>query len=101
MEAQLSGRPVIAYGHGGILETTVPNKTSILFKEQTPAALIDAVKEFESRENSFDPNVIRSYALKFDKTVFMQKFREYVLSEYTLWKENLLNLDTIPNKAIF
>ncbi len=101
VEAQLSGRPVIAYGHGGILETTVPNKTSILFKEQTPAALIDAVKEFESRENSFDPNVIRSYALKFDKTVFMQKFREYVLSEYTLWKENLLNLDTIPNKAIF
>ena len=34
LEAQASGRPVIAYGKGGALETVIPEKTGLFFTEQ-------------------------------------------------------------------
>ena len=43
-----SGRPVIAYGRGGILDTVVDGETGLFFKEQSVEALVDAIDRFES-----------------------------------------------------
>lgn len=48
VEVMASGRPVIAYGRGGILDTVVPGETGLLFQDQTVDALIKAVTDFEA-----------------------------------------------------
>lgn len=47
LEVMASGRPVIAYGRGGALETVIDGVTGMFFDEQTPAALAAAVDRFE------------------------------------------------------
>jgi glycosyltransferase involved in cell wall biosynthesis len=55
VEAMASGRPVIAYGRGGVEDTVVPGVTGTFFHQQTPEALIAAVEEFEAWLPSFNP----------------------------------------------
>jgi len=55
VEAMASGRPVIAYGSGGALDTIVPDQTGLLFDEQTADSLIDALDRFEAWMPHFDP----------------------------------------------
>jgi len=84
VEAQSFGRPVIAYGCGGALETvrvgdsSGGSDTGQLFYDQTPESLIDAMLRFESVEQKFVPAEIREHALKFDATVFSDRIREFV-----------------------
>lgn len=78
VEVMASGRPVLAFGRGGVLETVVPGRTGLLFDEQTPEALINAVHRFESLEGAFDPIAIAAYAERFSKTRFHQNFRSFI-----------------------
>lgn len=48
LEAMASGRPVIAYGEGGALESVVENKTGLFFREQTAEALAAMILNFEA-----------------------------------------------------
>lgn len=80
VEAQATGRPVVAYAAGGALETIVEGKTGIFFSEQTPQALAKAILDFE--KVSFNPTEIREHARKFDKSIFMQKLRAFVEKKY-------------------
>lgn len=80
LEAQASGRPVIAYGKGGALETVIPGATGVFFHEQTPEALAEMVKRFDAHR--FDPVRIRTHALKFDKEVFKRKLSRFVAEKY-------------------
>lgn len=77
IEAQASGRPVIAYGAGGALETVTP-ETGIFFSPQTPEALVAAVRRFEECE--FNAETIRAHAMKYDKQHFMANMRRYLTS---------------------
>ena len=82
LEAQSYGRPVIAYKHGGSLETVrvgSPNEmdTGIFFDQQTPESLATAIKSFESHEESFNPFQIRQHAMRFDTSVFLRRFRDF------------------------
>ena len=79
MESQAAGRPVIAFGKGGALETVTglsedgknaAEATGIFFGEQTPDALADAVLRFEANFDRFSPDAARTQALKFDKSAF-------------------------------
>jgi glycosyltransferase involved in cell wall biosynthesis len=70
VEAQAYGRPVIAYGRGGSLETVVESVTGIFFEEQTAQSLADAILRFEAIESSFDPHVIQRNAQRFGREVF-------------------------------
>ena len=47
LEAQASGRPVIALRRGGFLETVVEGMTGIFFDRQDAESLADAVRAFE------------------------------------------------------
>lgn len=46
LEASAMGKPVIAYGVGGVRETVVDGKTGVLFFEQTKASLKEAIAKF-------------------------------------------------------
>ncbi|UCE74465.1 MAG: glycosyltransferase [Methanomassiliicoccales archaeon] len=80
LEAMASGRPVIAYGKGGVLETVVPLQlgntgkqnfpTGVFFYEQTVGALIEAVETFESNQDLFDAKKLREHAKKWDRPIF-------------------------------
>lgn len=84
VEAMASGRPIVAYAAGGALETVVEGVTGVFFKEQTPAAIVEAVKKMQNMV--FDCQQIRNQALRFDKEVFKQKIKEYIEKEYAEFK---------------
>ncbi len=87
VEAQASGRPVIAFGKGGALETVrgldQPDPTGVFFREQTVDGMVAAIREYEDREASFSPERIRQHALGFDREVFRSRLREFVERTYT------------------
>lgn len=76
VEAQACGRPVIAYGKGGVLDTVINGKTGVYFKEQTVESLKEAIIKFEKMK--FNKNEIRKHALEFDEKVFQNKIKEYI-----------------------
>jgi glycosyltransferase involved in cell wall biosynthesis len=85
LEAQAFGRPVIALGVGGSLETvigneagTADNATGLYFAEQDPNSLAAAILRFEAIEDRFDHEFIRAHALSFDTEVFKQRMAAFV-----------------------
>jgi glycosyltransferase involved in cell wall biosynthesis len=91
LEAQSYGRPVIAYGKGGALETVlgtfppiraqangVSEITGVFFQEQTADSLANAIRSFESAEERFLPQQIQLHARKFDTSVFLDRLRSYI-----------------------
>lgn len=78
LEAMSSGRPVIAYGEGGALESVVAGVTGEFFQEQTVDSLVSVLKHFDP--NKYDPQKIRAHALKFDESIFKQRIKEIVES---------------------
>jgi glycosyltransferase involved in cell wall biosynthesis len=79
LEAMASGKPVVAFGKGGALETVVgdgDSPTGVFFHSPTPDALVDAVKTLSRMK--YDPDVIRRHAEKFDRKEFKRQIAEYV-----------------------
>lgn len=76
VEAQACGRPVIAFGRGGVLESVVPGRTGVFFAEQTRDALAAAVRAFEGQR--FAPDTIRAHAEQFSRQRFMREMTEFV-----------------------
>ena len=50
LEAQACGRPVVAYGRGGALETIVDGRTGVFFDEQSEASLLAALEQAAGRK---------------------------------------------------
>ena len=88
LEAMASGKPVIAYGRGGVLETIIPYDqqgevkggapTGLFFHEQNVDSLIDAVEQFGKIEREFDPMVIRNHTLQWDREIFKEKIKKNI-----------------------
>lgn len=78
VEAQAAGTPVIAYKRGGVTESVIENSTGIFYEENTPQAIINAIKRFEKIQDSFDPNVIRQNSLRFSKERFRKEFLAFL-----------------------
>ncbi len=76
VEAQAAGRPVIAYGRGGVTETVIDGLTGVFFYEQTEKALIDAVVKFE--QMSFDPQLAVNNARHFGVQHFVSRMRQFI-----------------------
>ncbi|MBX0328293.1 glycosyltransferase [Oscillochloris sp. ZM17-4] len=73
LEAMAAGRPVIAYGAGGALETVIDGVTGRFFYEQSAAALAAAVAA--SHVDVYDPAAIRQYAEGFGLGLFLARMR--------------------------
>lgn len=89
LEAQACGKPVIAFGKGGALETVVgfdeadgdtADATGVFFYEQTPQALQEAILAYEATEDRLDPSACRNNALKFDRPIYKQSMQRYINS---------------------
>jgi glycosyltransferase involved in cell wall biosynthesis len=78
VEAQACGTPVICFGRGGATETVLDGQTGILFKEQSPTSLIDAIEKFEATRHCFTPARIRANAERFSVEVFESNLRAVV-----------------------
>jgi glycosyltransferase involved in cell wall biosynthesis len=84
LEAQASGRPVIAYGKGGALETVLPlgselgSPTGIFFQEQTVESLMAAMRAFEQNRQKFVPTGIRQQACRFSRDRFKAQISDYI-----------------------
>jgi glycosyltransferase involved in cell wall biosynthesis len=65
VEAMASGRPVLAYGHGGVRDSVAPEVSGLFFDEQSVESLCDAVARFEAWLPSFDPTAAVAQANKF------------------------------------
>ncbi len=81
VEVQATGRPVVAYGGGGALETVVDGVTGVFFEEQTPEALCEAMSQVS--RISLDQDVIRRHALQFDRKVFSRKMTSFVEEKWS------------------
>lgn len=78
VEAMASGRPVIAYGRGGALDSIAPDETGQFFDEQTPGSLMEAVERFEAWLPHFDPAAAIERARLFSPERFDQGIRAAV-----------------------
>ncbi|UOF91471.1 glycosyltransferase [Fodinisporobacter ferrooxydans] len=76
VEAQSFGKPVIAYGKGGVLDTVIDGKTGLFFYDQNVEALNQAVEEFEKK--SFDSKFIFEHAQSFSNEMFLQKIKMFI-----------------------
>lgn len=87
LEAMASGRPVIAYGRGGTLETILSydqiektggkTPTGLFFYQPNADSLIEAVERFFKIEKEFDPEAIRNHSLQWDREFFKKKIKSF------------------------
>ena len=86
VEAQACGRPVVAFGKGGALESVASidnaasrsRSTGVFFHQQSVEAAADAILRFEACEDSFQPRYIRERARRFGAEIFCSNFRNLV-----------------------
>ena len=76
VEAMASGRPVIAYGRGGALETVADGVSGIFFERQNVEDITSAVKRLSQLE--IDPQAIVAYAKRFGRDRFLQEIRAHI-----------------------
>ena len=95
VEAMACGRPVIAYGKGGVTETVIPingamcdvrTPTGVFFYEQTVETLVEAIDLFEQSADRFDPEALRAHALTFDRSIFEKRIATYIAERFEEWK---------------
>ena len=74
VEANAAGRPVLAYGRAGVLDSIVEDETGLFFPEQSVEALIDAVERLEQWLPRFDPSVAIANVQRFSADRFDREF---------------------------
>lgn len=80
VEAMGVGRPVIAFGGGGALDTVQPGVTGELFDPQQVDSLVEVLAHFDHRR--YDPAACRRQAEQFSAQAFRRHLLDY-LAEVT------------------
>lgn len=75
VEAMACGKPVLAYGHGGVTETVIQGVTGEFFSEPTVNSMEQGLARLLRNENNYHPYGIRSQAEKFSNATFEANFR--------------------------
>jgi glycosyltransferase involved in cell wall biosynthesis len=76
LEAAAYGRPTLALGAGGYLDTVVPGRTGLFFPAPTAEAIRAAV--LDNRGRRWSAETIRRHAEQFSEPVFHERLREAV-----------------------
>ncbi len=83
VEVMAAGRPVIAYGRGGALDSVVPGVTGRFFTEQSPEALEAAVAGFEADLlPRLDGAAIRAQAERFAPEIFAERIQAAIAAAF-------------------
>ena len=78
VEAMAAGRPVLAYGGGGALETVQDGVTGVFFNNQSVDAVVDGVKRLMRWLPHFEPRAAQARARAFGPEVFDAAFLQVV-----------------------
>ena len=99
VEALSFGRPVIAYGRGGVTETVMglsdeagvgpENATGVFVAEQSSELMAAAIQRFEAVEHRFRPPFIKQQADRFAPSRFQQKFGTYLSGKWEEFRSDL------------
>lgn len=85
-EAQAAGCPLIAYQKGGAAEivrgSDCERPTGMLFDEQTPEAVVEAVEVFERESKLFSAAACRANAERFSQGRFRREFHQHVMDAW-------------------
>jgi glycosyltransferase involved in cell wall biosynthesis len=76
VEAMASGRPVLAFGKGGALETVKAGLSGLFFERQTVDDISTAVTRIS--EIDFDSGKIAAHAAHFSRQIFLRKMRAHI-----------------------
>ena len=76
IEALASGKPIIAFRGGDIVEHVQEGQEGLFFDEQTPEALVEVLQKFNSE--NFDSQKIREKALPFNREIFKRKIKHHI-----------------------
>jgi glycosyltransferase involved in cell wall biosynthesis len=91
VEAQSFGRPVVAYGRGGVLDTVNGLKpgdeiqrfhSGVFFERQDPESLMEAILTFESNEGHFSRETIREGVRWFGEPRFRKEIYGFMAEKY-------------------
>lgn len=77
VEAQASGKPVVALGRGGAIES-VPSADPMggtFYEQPDGTSLLDAIQRFEMCEGMFKPLAIQAHAKRFSSAQFDSRMR--------------------------
>ncbi len=95
LEAMACGKPVVAFGRGGALETVVPlpgagsmngsgqSPTGVFFFTQSVDSLVAAIETYERRRTEFDPHAIRTHVATFDRRLFKERMKALAMGALT------------------
>jgi glycosyltransferase involved in cell wall biosynthesis len=87
VEAMSFGRPVIAFGRGGVTETvngfypdgpSTGSSSGVFLRDQTLESLTEAMVAFERLENNFSPFRIRQAVQNFDEGHFSELIGQFI-----------------------
>jgi glycosyltransferase involved in cell wall biosynthesis len=78
VEAMACGKPVLAYGKGGALETVVAGKTGEFFYDPTVESMEDGLARLMYNEREYKPLGIRRHANQFSRDEFEEKIKKEI-----------------------
>lgn len=80
VEAQLAGKPVIAYKGGGAVEILKDGVTGAFFDKQTTSSLVEVLKSF--RPNRYNSEDCKRNALRFSEEKFQKQILKVIESMF-------------------
>ena len=78
VEAIASGRPVLALGSGGVLDTVKDGLSGLFFDRPDSDSLVEGIERLERWLPQFDPKASRETAIRFGPEQFDRKFIDFV-----------------------
>lgn len=78
VEAMACGKPVLAYGKGGALESMISGKTGEFFFEPTIESMEDGLARLMYNERFYKPLTIRKHARYFSRDIFEKKIKKAI-----------------------
>jgi len=76
VEAQACGRPVVAFGRGGALETVIDGETGVLFNELTAESIHGALERVARMR--VDAARLQAHARRFSRDQHLQQMRDLI-----------------------
>jgi len=78
LEAMACGKPVLAYGKGGALETVIPGETGELFYDDNIQSMEDALAKLLNNEKKYKSPHIRKHAESFNRDIFEKNIKKEI-----------------------
>lgn len=78
VEAMACGKPVLAYGRGGVTESVIPGVTGEFFNEPTVSSMEDGLGRLIMNEKNYSMKAIREQAEKFSQEKFEKEIMKAV-----------------------